>query len=347
MKNRLQRFLKFAASSLTLQLIAVVGVTSVMGGYFLMSSRAATATIALPAESGVLSGPVTVVADANVGGGKKIVFGAPAAAPTVAITSPAAGAIVQKSTVIAVNANAAVGIAKVDILIDGALKTTQTVAPYGYSWDIANVANGQHTISAKVTDRTGQVVSRSITVTVSKTTTSISIDTANLYKPSATIACASGTRDLGVHTGYANGSPLSIRLCALPNMRSSSSESTVGSKYYVAGANGNAIVNSRVSGAYYAMINAAKASGIQMYANSSFRTMAHQQALWNANPNPTYVARPGYSNHQSALAIDFGTSSGSSIRRGDQWFTWLSQNAAKYGIKNYAPENWHWSPFGT
>lgn len=48
----------------------------------------------------------------------------------------------------------------------------------------------------------------------------------------------------------------------------------------------------------------ATALGINIRVNEGFRTFAEQTALWNANPNPMMVARPGTSNHEDGLAAD-------------------------------------------
>ncbi|HVS58456.1 MAG TPA: D-alanyl-D-alanine carboxypeptidase family protein [Candidatus Saccharimonadales bacterium] len=192
------------------------------------------------------------------------------------------------------------------------------------------------------------------------------IDTSTLYQDSTSVSCAAGTTDLGNATGYANGNQVPIRLCAIPDLPSSSEESTPSSAYYIQGANGDAIVNARVSGAFLSLVQAAKAAGISMHANSSFRTMAHQQALCSQNSacnggNYTFVAKPGTSNHQMGLAIDFtmgNTSkfndssstcvqvSGRCEAPGDAVWEWLNSNASNYGIKPYSAEYWHWSPTG-
>ena len=183
----------------------------------------------------------------------------------------------------------------------------------------------------------------------------------DIYAASTNVACASGTTDLGTaQKAYSQGTAISVRLCAIPGFKSTSSESTSGNTYYVAGANGNVIVNSRVSGAVLGMYNKAKSQNLTMSAVSSFRTMAHQQALCNANTgckNGTsyaYVARPGYSNHQLGVAIDFA---GTNVKMSDAncttrratdsastTWTWLKNNAATYGYRQYAAESWHWDP---
>lgn len=188
------------------------------------------------------------------------------------------------------------------------------------------------------------------------------IDLSTLYNSSVSINCAAGTRNLGIQTGYAQGNPVQIRLCALPNLKSTGEESTPGNAYYVANANGNAIVNSVVSKAFFDMIAAAKSAGISTYAGSSFRTMAHQQALCASNAacnsgDYTSVAKPGTSNHQMGLAIDFGDiynsvggNSGSCNPKETSTtatYKWLEQNAATFSIKQYCAEAWHWSPTGS
>lgn len=173
--------------------------------------------------------------------------------------------------------------------------------------------------------------------------------------------CASGTTSLG--TGqqvYRSGSPKKIRLCAIPGFRSYGDESRPGSTYYVAGANGNVIVAADVSGKVLAMFKKAKSQGVLMAANSTFRSMRHQQALCQGNSlcrggNYSYVARPGYSNHQGGTAIDFAVtgptkSSASCSKRATSWnsetWRWLYRNARSYGYRQYAAESWHWDTMG-
>jgi len=57
------------------------------------------------------------------------------------------------------------------------------------------------------------------------------------------------------------------------------------------------------------------------------------------------TARPGSSQHELGLAIDF-TCNGGSVTRSTSCFKWLSANAAKYGLKNFPVEPWHWSTTG-
>ena len=58
------------------------------------------------------------------------------------------------------------------------------------------------------------------------------------------------------------------------------------------------------------------------------------------------TARPGTSQHEKGLAIDF-TYDGRLIRsRSSAGYQWLAANAAAYGFKNLPSEPWHWSTTG-
>jgi hypothetical protein len=166
------------------------------------------------------------------------------------------------------------------------------------------------------------------------TSSNTAIDLTTIYQDSSSVACAAGTTDEGIQDGYYNSQLVKIHTCGVPNIVAQPSE-------------GKTIVNARVSGAFYAMGQAGRADGVPLYSESSFRTEAQQEALFAANPNPVLVARPGTSNHQMGLAIDFAPGpNGGAIVKGDATFTWLTANAATFGIKNYPAENWHWSPTG-
>ena len=177
------------------------------------------------------------------------------------------------------------------------------------------------------------------------------------YTDSSGVPCAAGTLELGLpyFDGYRNGQKFTVRLCQLPNMRSSGDADNPGSQFTTRGASGFAIVNSRVSGAWFKLIEDAKKAGISFSANSSFRSMPHQQALCAkntkcANGDYSKVARPGNSSHQAGVAIDFadmdgdgGSTCASRARRlSDPKWLWLRDNAEKYGFKQYSAEAWHW-----
>ncbi len=57
------------------------------------------------------------------------------------------------------------------------------------------------------------------------------------------------------------------------------------------------------------------------------------------------TARPGSSNHERGLAIDF-TSNGAVLSRASKAYQWMAANAGKYGFYNLPSEPWHWSSDG-
>jgi hypothetical protein len=58
------------------------------------------------------------------------------------------------------------------------------------------------------------------------------------------------------------------------------------------------------------------------------------------------TARPGSSQHERGLAIDFTYNGGSIGTRNSPGFRWLDANAGAYGFRNLASEPWHWSTTG-
>jgi LAS superfamily LD-carboxypeptidase LdcB len=57
------------------------------------------------------------------------------------------------------------------------------------------------------------------------------------------------------------------------------------------------------------------------------------------------TARPGSSQHERGLAVDF-TQNGSALRRGTSGYNWMRAHANKYGFFNLPSEPWHWSTTG-
>lgn len=87
-------------------------------------------------------------------------------APTVAISTPAAGSVVSGPITIEATAVDASGIASVAIYLDGQLVATRTGAPYTYAWTLDGTADGAHALRVVAQDLAGRVseVSRSVTV---------------------------------------------------------------------------------------------------------------------------------------------------------------------------------------
>lgn len=97
----------------------------------------------------------------------------------------------------------------------------------------------------------------------------------------------------------------------------------------------------KTANAYHAMQRAAAVDDITLRVVSGFRTMAEQEYLYGcyincACNNCNLAARPGYSNHQSGIALDLNTAAPGVYR-------WLANNAARFGFVETVPgENWHW-----
>ena len=113
-----------------------------------------------------------------------------------------------------------------------------------------------------------------------------------------------------------------------------------------------------------AMIDAAGADGARLVVRSGYRSHAEQTAVRKQIESrrgfahaERYSARPGFSEHQTGLALDMdsGTEPGCNLQT---CFTrtaeglWLAQNAWQYGfvvryteantaVTGYAPEGWH------
>lgn len=126
-----------------------------------------------------------------------------------------------------------------------------------------------------------------------------------------------------------------------------------------------ATLSAKAMGAYLQLSAAATSAGLPIYATSSYRSYQDQVATY-ANWVQTsgrlgadsYSARPGYSEHQTGLAVDvaaggcvlscFGTT---------PQYGWLQQHAADYGfiqryyigqesITGYGAEEWHYRYVG-
>jgi hypothetical protein len=133
------------------------------------------------------------------------------AAPTVTITSPTSGSVVNGT--VAVNATAAdnaggSGISKVEFYVDGTLSSTDTLTPFTFSWDTTPLTFGTtHTLSAKAYDNVGPAnvtTSASVNVTVNDTTaptTPTNFRTTTVLPKSIALAWTASTDNVAV-TGY-------------------------------------------------------------------------------------------------------------------------------------------------
>ena len=133
-------------------------------------------------------------------------------------------------------------------------------------------------------------------------------------------------------------------------------------KYY------NGQVNATVYEAYKKMYEDAKKEGLTILIQSPYRSYDTQYSIYNGYVArdgkaiaDTYSARPGYSEHQTGLAIDFATPTTTGLSN-DEFgttleFNWLVNHAHEYGfilrykqseeyITGYMYESWHYRYVG-
>ncbi len=88
-------------------------------------------------------------------------------APTVSIISPLNNSLVSRNTTVTIQATAAdiSGILKVEFTVNGALKCTDTSAPYSCAWVVPSSKNIVYTLQAKAYDTVGNMASSTVKVT--------------------------------------------------------------------------------------------------------------------------------------------------------------------------------------
>jgi len=97
--------------------------------------------------------------------------------------------------------------------------------------------------------------------------------------------------------------------------------------------------------AYAQLQSAAAKDGVYINVVSGFRSQGEQQHLYgcyvNCNCNNCNLAAyPGYSNHQSGLALDLNTTAPGVLH-------WLNRNGSRFGFVRTVPsEDWHWEYVG-
>lgn len=137
---------------------------------------------------------VAELAKGGFGGG-----GGDTQAPSVSITSPVSGATVSGAVAVSANASDNVGVTRVELYVDSVLHSTDTSAPYAFTWASTGAANGSHTLAARAYDAANNVgTSANVGVTVSNTTggalTAVYDATAKAPKcASVGTSCDSGT----------------------------------------------------------------------------------------------------------------------------------------------------------
>jgi hypothetical protein len=118
------------------------------------------------------------------------------------------------------------------------------------------------------------------------------------------------------------------------------------------------VVASSLRGNLARLLAAAKRDGIYL-SGGGYRSSSSQISLRRAHCGSSSfaiyqmrssqchppTARPGASQHERGLAIDFTQGRGA-LTRGSSGYAWLRANAGRYGLKNLPSEPWHWSVNG-
>jgi subtilisin family serine protease len=109
-----------------------------------------------------------------------VAYQAPAdtTAPVASIAAPLANSSVSGQVGVTVNASDNVGVARVDLMVNGTVIASDTAAPYSFSWDSTGVANGMANLVAVAYDAAGNAgKSATVSVNVANATTTVSKDT--------------------------------------------------------------------------------------------------------------------------------------------------------------------------
>jgi len=140
------------------QLVATINfTTTTTGGTASVPFTTGTALVSSTTNTNILPSL------ASTAGGSYTTDTAP---PTVSITAPASGSTISAPGTLNISAaasDAASSVTKVELYIDGALKTTLTTSPYNYAWNTSGVILGSHTIQAKAYDSFNNVGATALT----------------------------------------------------------------------------------------------------------------------------------------------------------------------------------------
>ena len=128
-------------------------------------------------------------------------------------------------------------------------------------------------------------------------------------------------------------------------------------------ADGEIEIERNVAKAFYDMAEAASKEGLELMVSSGYRSYKDQEEITNTylelygqNYVDNYVAKPGFSEHQTAMSLDIASKSVATFIESDE-YSWMMDNAYKYGfilrypkskedITGYKCEAWHYRYVG-
>lgn len=119
------------------------------------------------------------------------------------------------------------------------------------------------------------------------------------------------------------------------------------------------LIDKHVLHNYKAMFDDALSKGINLVIYSAYRSYEKQLSLWNGVPSfdNMYLAVPGYSEHQTGLALDISTLDDGLTKNKNAAYIYLQENAYRFGfilrypkdkenITGYNYEPWHYRYVG-
>lgn len=127
---------------------------------------------------------------------------------------------------------------------------------------------------------------------------------------------------------------------------------------------GSPTLTQEAADAYDKMCADVLAAGLTMTDSSSYRSFTYQTNLYNyyvkqdgVEATDRVSARPGFSEHQTGLAVDISNGLGIDLFVNTQTYQWVSQNCARYGfimrypkgkeeVTGYSFESWHYRYVG-
>ena len=126
---------------------------------------------------------------------------------------------------------------------------------------------------------------------------------------------------------------------------------------------GEVEIERNVAKAFYDMAEAASKEGLELMVSSGYRSYTDQEEITNTylelygqNYVDNYVAKPGFSEHQTAMSLDVASKSVDTFVESNE-YSWMMDNAYKYGfilrypkskedITGYKCEAWHYRYVG-
>jgi len=144
--------------------VGVASVTVSVDGASLGSDSTAPYTFTWDTKSS-LNGSHTLVATAQDAAGNKSTASmsvtvnniADTTPPSISILSPSNGARISSQVTVLVSASDQVGVARVDLYVDGALTSSATTSPFTTKWNAKKAKAGAHTLQCRAYDAAGNV----------------------------------------------------------------------------------------------------------------------------------------------------------------------------------------------